>query len=156
MKKTDIQQVLNYKITPKITLLQGLIFGAVGIIGLNLLIKGVKGAFANPLVENIEQSLDNNQLTYPESQYFIFADQIESVLQTSMSKGWEVYPVFEQMQNQHDVGKLIVAFGERRNYWFGVPTYNEGLAYWLKDELKDSELSEVNRILSEKNINMQF
>jgi hypothetical protein len=150
--KTDIQKTLDYKLYNNFTVASGIALAVVG----GIAIYAIKKALKDKTLSQVEKSIVKNKLTYPEMQYYIFADQLEQIMQNSMTKGYKVFPVFEQMQNDSDISQLIIAFGERTNYWFGVPTFKKNLPYWIKDELSNNELKQLNEMMEEKQINLKF
>ena len=93
--------------------------------------------------------------SYTDGQYKIFADAIYSAGFDALFGTDEdtIYGVFNRMNNDLDVSKLIQAFGMRR---IEFSTRTDSLAGFLRSELDSSELQKVNNILASKNIKYRF
>jgi hypothetical protein len=135
---------INYKIFPPI------ILGTIAIIVVYLLARWLKGRSA---IAEIEKDIQPNQLSYAESQYFIFADIIQAATQSITGDNEEnIYNVFSQMHTNSDVLQLIVAFGNR-TYWGGSGFfYNASLNEVLQTKLSTSEIEHINTILANNQI----
>lgn len=136
------------------------VYGAVGV-GAYLLYKGVKKALGfNTTVDaakkdQAEMIRSGQRASYVDSQYKIFADAIYSAGFDVLFGTNEdaIYSVFNRMNNDLDVNKLIVAFGARR---IEFSTRVESLSEFLRSELDDKEIGNINKILGTKNINYRF
>ena len=92
--------------------------------------------------------------TYPESTYSQYATAIYSAgFNTLGTDEKTIYDIFTKMQNDLDLAKLIAAFGEQRvEFSFqSLP-----LGSWLRTELDSSEMTTINKILSDKKIKYQL
>lgn len=97
--------------------------------------------------------IKNDNLTYQKSQYIVFADKLYSAMIGFGTDEDSIYSVFRKMNTDDDVKQLIVAFGSKRiEFTIGGST----LAEWLVTELSESEMTELNNILSQRNINFSF
>ena len=136
------------------------VYGAVGV-GAYLLYRGVRKALGfNTTVDaakkdQAELVRAGQRASYVDSQYKIFADAIYSAGFDVLFGTDEdaIYNVFNRMNNDLDVNKLIVAFGARR---IEFSTRVESLSEFLRSELDDKEIGNINKILSTKNINYRF
>lgn len=136
------------------------VYGAVGV-GAYLLYKGIKKALGyNTTVDaakkdQAELIRSGQRPSYVDSQYKIFADAIYSAGFDVLFGTDEdaIYSVFNRMNNDLDINKLIVAFGARR---IEFSTRVESLSEFLRSELDDREVEQVNKILSSKNIKYRF
>ena len=91
--------------------------------------------------------------SFPKSQYRAFADTIQQENLSFNTDEEKIYDIFKQMKNDLDIVMLIQAFGERRPQF----TLNDvGLAPFLNEDLSKSEIGEINKILTAKNINLRF
>lgn len=91
--------------------------------------------------------------SFPKSQYRAFADTIQQENLSFNTDEEKIYDIFKQMKNDLDIIMLIQAFGERRPQF----TFNDvGLAPFLNEDLSKSEIGEINKILTAKNINFRF
>jgi hypothetical protein len=108
----------------------------------------------------IDKELKENSLTYPKSQYYTFADTIESASANAGTDENAIFNVFKKLKNNNDFLMLEKAFG-RRVYTgelfgaqFGMLDYSEGdtLNQWLTNELDQDEISDLNKMLSRKGI----
>ena len=91
--------------------------------------------------------------SFPKSQYTSFADTIQQENLSFNTDEGKIYDIFKQMKNDLDIILLIEAFGERRPQF----TLNDvGLAPFLNEDLSKSEIGEINKILTAKNIKFRF
>lgn len=136
------------------------VYGAVGI-GAYLLYKGIRKALGlSTAVDAAKKDQADlvkagQKASYIDSQYKLFADAIYSAGFDVLFGTDEdaIYAVFNKMNNDLDVNKLIIAFGARR---IEFSTRVEGLAQFLTSELDASEIANINKILGSKNINYRF
>lgn len=136
------------------------VYGAVGI-GAYLLYKGIRKALGlSTAVDAAKKDQADlvkagQKASYIDSQYKLFADTIYSAGFDVLFGTDEdaIYAVFNKMNNDLDVNKLIIAFGARR---IEFSTRVEGLAQFLTSELDASEVANINKILASKNINYRF
>ena len=91
--------------------------------------------------------------SFPKSQYTAFADTIQQENLSFNTDEKKIYDIFKQMKNDLDIVMLIQAFGERRPQF----TFNNvGLVPFLNEDLNSSEIGEINKILTTKNIKFRF
>jgi D-arabinose 1-dehydrogenase-like Zn-dependent alcohol dehydrogenase len=136
------------------------VYGAVGL-GAYFIYKQVRKALGfNTTVDaakkdQAELVRAGQRASYVDSQYKIFADAIYSAGFDVLFGTDEdaIYNVFNRMNNDLDVNKLIVAFGARR---IEFSTRVASLSEFLRSELDDKEIANINKILSTKNINYRF
>ena len=93
-------------------------------------------------------------LTYPASQYLLFADKIyQAGFVVGGTDEDAIYSVFKKMKNDLDINKLIQSFGERRIEF----SFQKGsLSAFLTSEMDNDEISTINNILSTKGIKYRF
>ena len=94
-------------------------------------------------VEELEESIDLKELTYPVSQYGIWADSLYTAMNGLGTDEQAIYDVFSEMRSNNDVAQLVVSFSVRED---------ETLSQWLIGDLSDSEKKTVRKILSDRNI----
>ena len=87
--------------------------------------------------------------SFPKSQYTAFADTIQQENLSFNTDEGKIYDIFKQMKNDLDIILLIEAFGERRPQF---TLNNVGLVPFLNEDLNSSEIGEINKILTAKNI----
>jgi hypothetical protein len=104
--------------------------------------------------------LDTNpdKLTYPLDQYDIWADRIYEAFNYTGSDWGAVIEIFRQMETADDVKELINSYGVRTLYIFAIPTAPLNLPQTLQreDSFPWHGVEDVNEILTEKGINIQF
>ena len=103
-----------------------------------------------------EEERKGNRLSYPLAYYNTYADQIEQATDAAGTDASAIYRTMGAMNNNADVLQLIKAYGKRMNFAMFVPLGNFTLPQILISELSESEMAELNRILSTKGINIQF
>jgi len=110
------------------------------------------------------------KLSYGNSQYETFSQQLVEAMRGCGTNEAKVYDVFNRMKNKADVLKLISVFGIRIYTpcalsnpissslgLFGLAKEAGGsLIAWLNYDLTSAELNKVNSILSSKNIDYSF
>lgn len=139
--------------------------GGVGLLAGYFAIKEFSDMFSKKQQDVIDDNLDDainheenqgNKLSYPLTQYDIWAGVIEEATNTSGTDEDAIYSVFNQLNNNTDLLQLVKAYGKRLNFWFGVPTGNLTLPQVLVAELDSSELKEINNILYAKGITISI
>jgi hypothetical protein len=90
--------------------------------------------------------VSGQKLSYPESQYKVFADKLYVAMKGLGTDRDAVYNVFNAMVNKADLMKLITSFGVRDG---------ETLAEWMNGETFLS-IDNINKILSNKGIDYTF
>lgn len=100
------------------------------------------------------------EATYPDSQYYTFADELESAMENAGTDEETIYRVFRKIKNNKDYLYLQKAFGKRTysGELFGgltslVDPTEDSLEQWLQNELSAEEITKVNKILSNNNVN---
>lgn len=83
--------------------------------------------------------------TYPNTTYSQFADALDSAMTSGFGTDEKaIYSTFNKLVNDVDYVKLVEAFGYRRmefSYKYG------NLSAWLRADLDQSEIDEINRIM---------
>lgn len=97
-----------------------------------------------------------SQLTHTPAEFEILADSLEEAMTTMGAENDQVLEVIGKMNTKSDVLKLISTFGERTNYFFGIPKYTRGLAVWLNEEFGEDTMKEINGLMASKGINFSF
>lgn len=101
----------------------------------------------------IDDAINKNILSYDRSQYYQFADEIESATNTAADDEEAIYRVFRFLRNDSDYLMLVKAFG-KRSYMYGFVgwAFNASLSEVLSEKLDIDELDTINKILEESNI----
>lgn len=108
----------------------------------------------NP-IDKIKDDINKAQLSYDESQYYIYADRIENAFGGLWGDDEEeIYNVFAAMQTDSDVLMLIVAWGNR-SFLFGMTT-QMSLTDALYLQLNSDEITHINEILASNGITITF
>jgi hypothetical protein len=110
--------------------------------------------------QNQEIAQSTQEATYPDSQYYDFADVLESAMENAGTDEESIYSVFRKIKNDKDFLYLKKAFGKRTysGELFGgltslVDPTEDSLEQWLQKELSSEELTKVNKILSNNGVN---
>jgi hypothetical protein len=108
-------------------------------------------------VETEEQKLiqAGKKLTYPVSNYFTFADQLQEAMQYTGTYFNVIYGIFGKMKNDLDILQLNKAWGKRDIYFWGF-TYSFTLPEALRDELSEAEMKKLNSLLYAKKISYRY
>lgn len=85
--------------------------------------------------------------SYNDSYYSSFADAIEMENKSLNTNEQAIYDLFRELRNEPDLIKLKIAFGTRRP---NMETSSYGLSGFLRADLNESEMIEVNKILKSK------
>jgi hypothetical protein len=112
-----------------------------------------KGKSLSANSDALNKELNNQALTYEMSQYIALADKLESSMSGFSDDEQGIYAVFSKLRNKSDLLQLIKSFGSRR------PSFSLGtgpLNTWLNMRLEDSEIAQINDILSRNNIQYEF
>ena len=137
---------------------------AVGVFALTALIVynvfGTKKAPGGQAVNDATKELANvskdTPASYSKSQYKLAADTLQGAMDDQGTDENSIYRVLGLMKNNTDFLELVIAFGVRQKYEFGIPTFEGNLARWFNDELDSSEIEEVNSILKKNAIKFRF
>lgn len=134
------------------------IWGGVAVIGFVAFrfVKKLTRDDGSGAADDAAKGLNKKNLSYPESNYGIWADALEQAMYGSGTDEDAIYEIFGKMNNNDDVLMLIVAFGIRKNAYFFIPAGSGTLPIWIQDDLKNSEKAKVNEILANNNITIQF
>jgi hypothetical protein len=92
--------------------------------------------------------------SYPNSQYFAWANQLETAMFDWGTDEAAIFNIFEQLNNNADFLKLKQAFGTR-NYSGGIVPFIYGsytLDEWFAEELNQTDIATINSILASKGI----
>jgi NADPH-dependent 7-cyano-7-deazaguanine reductase QueF-like protein len=97
------------------------------------------------------------KLSYSSSKYPGWADELFAYMDGPGTKVGEINRVFSYMKNDRDILELEKAFGLRlsswSSSWFTDPT---DLQDWLKGDLSEAALGDLNAQLSRQGINKKF
>ena len=104
------------------------------------------------LLDNVENDIKNNDLSYADSEYSIMADQLETAMRGVGTDITLMKTVLNRLKTKSDWLKLVSVFGTRPyGNWFY--THEGTLINWIEDEyFKDSTKAELNGILSKINV----
>lgn len=153
--KLDISQgnVIN-------RLIWGVVIILVGLFAVRRVIKLIDDLKARQAEADLTAAILPAALTYPLSQYKIFADQIHASFNGSGTDENAIYQVFKKMETTSDTLQLIKSFGtrtaENSGGFMGFGEFSGNLAAHLSNELDTDERDEINRILGNKGITVNF
>lgn len=113
------------------------------------------------LKENIEKEQkvyedSGLKLTYPLFQYKSDAEILKSAMAIPGTKEDTIYNVFGKMRNNLDASELIKQFG---THIYAISPINYrylDLSGWISEELTNSEVEKLNKILASNNITFKF
>jgi formiminotetrahydrofolate cyclodeaminase len=112
----------------------------------------------NKLEDEIKQNIEENRelQNYTQAEYSVMADDMEKAFSYFWGTDLElVYSTFQKLQNTTDLLELKKAYGYRNAAsLFGMGAKN--LDESIEAELNKSEITKVNNILVQKNIDYQF
>jgi len=133
-----------------------LMFGG-GLVLIVFAVKAAKG-MVSPVHDPIDDAIKNTgqSLSYADAYYTVLANTIEQATDNAGTNTQAVYDVFQKLNNDADLYRLIQAYGTRWNPFFGIPTGTYTLEQILLAELSQGELTELNNILSSKGITIKF
>lgn len=106
--------------------------------------------------------------TYPDSQYNAWADSLAKQFSgCDWEDGWgwsgsgaKLYNICYRMENDLDFAKLVSAYGTRSYDQCGFYPFSGdfkgNLTQSVSDELKESEITEINKLLSRRGIRYRF
>jgi hypothetical protein len=138
----------------KVVWVYGAVLGIIVLVAIYFLGRSTGKKQGTTPVENTTVNASN--LTFPNSQYISFAEELRSALDSIFGFGTntdEVYGVFKNMKTTDDIMQLVNAFGTHRM------TYSIsylGLGAYIHEGMSDSEVQQINTILSGNGINYQF
>ncbi len=96
------------------------------------------------------------KLTYPKSQYSIFADTLEEAFEYMGTDQEAIESVFSKMMNDADVTELIKAYGVRANSFIGWAN-DYTLPQLITSELQRGEIQTyINKPLEKNGVNFRF
>lgn len=107
------------------------------------------------ILDEAKKAIQENQLSYPTSQYATWCDRLEAAFEDFGTDEEEVYTIFKQMKTDSDLYYLIEVFGER-TYWGNFWPFDLSLPEHIYHEMDQDEIAEINRILSVNGITFQF
>lgn len=90
------------------------------------------------------------KLSYSEQEYKAMAEQLYTAMYGGGTDEEKVLYVFNLMNNDADVYKLVNVFGQRKGFW---SFDSENLYEWIAN---DGMSSDVNKVLSGKGITVRF
>lgn len=91
------------------------------------------------------------RLSYPDNNYTLWADQLETAMYGPGTDEDAVYQVMRTMKNDADVYKLISAFGMRKGF---LQWNAQSLPSWIQGDFSDR--TEINNILKSNGIAYRF
>jgi len=97
--------------------------------------------------------------TYPNSQYFAWANRLEQSMFDIGTDEDAIFSVFSYLRNNGDFIKLKQAFGVREYTGGFLPGFlspDLSLDGWIQEELDSSEIQQLNNILKNKGITYRF
>lgn len=97
-------------------------------------------------IDNVQKDINQNDLSYNDSQYSIWADSLYSAMNNLGTDTKTVFLIFSKMQTMSDVLKVIEAFGERRGTFSWIAG-KETLPEWIGADLSSNEINELNSII---------
>lgn len=100
-------------------------------------------------IKKLDGTIDKNNLSYPESQYDVFAQALFAAMDGWGTDTDAIFEVFRKMRTIDDVLQLQFAFSE-------VEDEDGTLAAWLHDDLSSSDIETLNSILAERSIIYSF
>lgn len=131
-----------------------------GILAVWLVYRGVMYVF-QLITEEPDLSGDipepmQHELSYDKPYYRGLADSIEEELGT-LFIGFGVTPdvtygVFDQMNTKEDLDQLVIAFGQRSNWWVLGDGRERNLIQWLHRRLSDSQREPIKQKFNQFNI----
>jgi len=139
-----------------------ILIGAAGLVGGYLLVKKfqveLKAFIANRkkntnIIDELDEEVKKQKLTYPPSQYDNFASIIETACFDLGTDEQAIYQVFNRLKTNGDFLALAKEWGNptRRFYEYFVPM-DLTLVQMLRYDMSDGECQVVNRILAKKGI----
>lgn len=121
-----------------------------GIILIRRTSEAIKARKAQKLIDKDTETFQSKgqKLTYPLSQYTIYADILYTNMNGIGTYKQETAGVFYKMKNDLDVLQLIKAFGKKEGYT---------LAEWIADDFSEEDKDfYINNILAKKGIKFRF
>jgi len=116
--------------------------------------KGIKDNQSKPPGQKDEQKL----LTLPLIQYTQLATTLQIAMQGTGTNESAILRVMNQLSTNSDVLMLIQAFGMKTlsNNPLGFGGTNLNLIGWLNEELSESDIKDVNKLLRSRGITFQL
>ena len=122
-------------------------------------VKATEERKQNQLDEQIKEVSKTQQPTKSVQEWQVIADAIYKDLRYSAlddNKDDAGYQV-SRVKNDADFWQLYKLFGQRREYFFGIPNGAlMDLTQFIKSNLKDSAIATINKNYRSKNIKFQF
>lgn len=121
--------------------------------------KSVKDAKREKELKDIADDIAPANLSFEEETYKNWADNLHSAMARMGTDEQTIYNIFKKIQTKDDLMMLVVKFGQRlqpHNQFALVTPRPMNLSEFLNDELDESEMNQVNKILSDKGIKIQF
>lgn len=109
------------------------------------------GEIANNIGETAALQAQGLKATFTKAKYNDFANQLENAMRGIGTNSNVVFSIFSKMKNDIDIIKLDESFGLRESWG---SSYN--LGEWLRADLSNSEMNQLNTDLSSKGITKQF
>ncbi|PLX07117.1 MAG: hypothetical protein C0596_13405, partial [Marinilabiliales bacterium] len=97
--------------------------------------------------------VDKSNLSYTKSEFHLMCSTLDASMSGGGTDEETIYATMRKLNTQDDWQFLQKTFGIRKkDGGFWNSDINGDLKKWLSDDLMDSEVDEVRRILSESNI----
>jgi hypothetical protein len=109
--------------------------------------------------KDIKDISKSQKQSYNSSQYASWADSLGEAMSGLGTDEKKIFDIFNKMKNTLDILLLIKAFGIREytdDRVFVFNTKPTNLNQWIALELSESDVKELNKILSSKGIGFQF
>lgn len=114
-------------------------------------IKGIfKGLLPSPEkqhLDDLEDAVDDDKLSYPMAQYGLWADALFQAMDGWGTDEDAIFNVFSKMKTNNDLAQLQVSFGVKEG---------QNLGQWLQDDLGDDEKNKVRSILTSNGVTLSI
>ncbi|MEI6574798.1 MAG: hypothetical protein WCO63_01315 [Bacteroidota bacterium] len=135
------------------------IIALVGIYAVRRIIKLIDDMKARKAENDLINSINPAALTFPATQYSIFADELAAAFDGLGTDNTALNDVMEKMGSNSDVLQLMKAFGTRESKHsanFGLTSFSGNLTQQISNELSSGEKEKLNAILTVKGITVTF
>jgi hypothetical protein len=112
----------------------------------------VKYAPQSSITDDIK--VEKSNLTFPEAQYPLFADQLFNAMDGAGTDEDAVVSVVLKMKNADDWNMLVKSYGTRTLQAFWITTHEGTLLSALRSELGASDIKKINDHLATFNTNI--
>jgi hypothetical protein len=111
------------------------------------ILKGILPSPEKQHLDDLEEAIDDDQLSYPMAQYGLWADALYQAMDGWGTDEDAIYNVFSKMKTNNDLAQLNVSFGVKES---------QNLGQWLQDDLSDSEKNKVRSILTSNGVTLSI